>query len=160
MSFWACARLEMHREALGVGSLQRAGFGIYFPRVKECRIRHGRKIVVTPPLFAGYAFVVIELQWHAVRWAPGVLGLIMDGVRPARVPDRVIADIRERERNGLVVLPAAPSLRPGDSVRIIRGVLTGVTGLYSGMRGAERVAVLLALLGTVVLPKADIEPAG
>ena len=47
------------------------------------------------PLFVGYTFVLIQLQWHAARWAPGTLGLIMDGERPARVPDAVIAEIRD-----------------------------------------------------------------
>ena len=65
----------------------------YFPRLREHRISHGRKIEVRPPLFLGYAFVAIELQWHAARWTAGVLGLIMDGIGPARVPDNVIAAV-------------------------------------------------------------------
>jgi hypothetical protein len=37
------------------------------------------------------------------------------------------------------------------------GALCGLTGLYVGMRGQERVAVLLSALGKVELAKADIE---
>jgi hypothetical protein len=33
----------------------------------------------------------------------------------------------------------------------------GATGLYSGMRGPERCAVLLGVLGTAVLPAAAVE---
>jgi hypothetical protein len=38
------------------------------------RISGSRKIALNPPLFPGYCFVTIELQWHETRWAPGTLG--------------------------------------------------------------------------------------
>jgi transcriptional antiterminator RfaH len=98
-------------------------------------------------LFPGYCFLAIEAQWHAARWSIGVLGLIMDGLRPARVPDAVISEIRARERGGLVELPRCPGFKVGDQVRILQGPLAGHLGLYAGMRARERVLVLLALLG-------------
>jgi hypothetical protein len=42
-------------------------------------------------------------------------------------------------------------------VRITKGLLCGLSGLYAGMRGQERVAVLLSALGKVELAKGDIE---
>ena len=69
------------------------------------------------------------------RWAPGTLGLIMDGLQPARVPDAVIAELRARECNGLIELPKPRGLRRGDQVRIIRGPFRGRAGLYAGMSG-------------------------
>jgi hypothetical protein len=36
----------------------------------------------------------------------------------------------------------------------------GATGLFAGMRGPDRVAILLAVLGRVTLPASDVEPAG
>ena len=114
-----------------------------------------------PPLFPGYTFLTIEAQWHAARWSVGVLGLIMDGVRPAKVADSVIADIRSRERNGLVELPRRDGLKPGDQVRVLHGPFAGHLGLYADMRSHERVLVLLAVLGGQVrteLAKAAVEP--
>jgi transcriptional antiterminator RfaH len=95
------------------------------------------------------------------RWSIGVAGLIMDGVGPARVADSVIAEIRSRERDGLVELPKR-GLVPGDRVRVTTGPLRGFDGLYAGMRPRERVLVLLAVLGSqrrVLLPRDDIERA-
>ena len=40
----------------------------------------GHKGERRPPLFPGYAFVSIELQWHDARWCPGVATLIKDGL--------------------------------------------------------------------------------
>jgi hypothetical protein len=54
-----------------------------------------------------------------------------------------------RERGGYVEFENKPSLTSG--------LLAGMAGLYSGMRGAERVAVLLDALGVAVLPAASIE---
>ena len=42
----------------------------------------------------------------------GALGLIMDGITPARVPERVIAEIHRREVNGLIEV-SKPSFRAG-----------------------------------------------
>ena len=111
-------------------------------------------------MFPGYAFVAIEAQWHTARWSIGVIGLIMDGLRPARVADHIIDEIRARERGGLVELPRRDGFKIGEQVRILQGPLARHLGLYVGMRPCERVLVLLALLGgqqRVELPKDDVE---
>lgn len=117
-------------------------------------------------LFPSYAFVLIELQWHAARWAPGVVRLVLSGEQPARVPDRIIEELRSREdRDGLITLPkprlnSGAQFQPGDKVRVINGPLTGLSGLVSTMQPHERVAILLKLLGSirpVELAEADVE---
>jgi transcriptional antiterminator RfaH len=157
VSYWAVARLELRREALGIASLARGGFEPFYPRLREHRVRNGRKIVVTPALFSGYCFLTIEERWYEARWAPGILGLIMDGIRPAKVPDCVISDLKGRERGGYVVLPVAPRFEPGDAVRITSGVFIGLSGLVAGMKPRLRVELLLAELGRVTLPVSDVE---
>ena len=130
MSYWACAQLETNRERLALHCLGLAGFETYLPRIREQRISRGRKIIVTPPLFVGYCFNAIELQWHAARWSPGVVRPVLDGAAPARVPDVVIEEIRSRERGGLVELPKVPRLRPGDQVQILHGPFAGQLALF------------------------------
>jgi transcriptional antiterminator RfaH len=147
------------RERLALYTLGLAGFETYLPRLRERRIRQGRRVEHSPPLFPGYCFVSVVLQWHQARWAPGVAKLIMDGVAPAVVPTHVIAAIRARERGGLVELPS--KLRPGDRVRVLHGPFTDHVGLYQGMRPHERIEVLLAILGSqqrVELPQGSVEP--
>jgi transcriptional antiterminator RfaH len=160
VSYWACARLEPHRERLALHCLELNGFEVYLPRLREHRISHGRKIEVRPPLFPGYCFIAVELQWHTARWTVGVLGLIMGGIQPARVPDVVIAEIRARERGGLVELPQRTTFRTGETVRVTHGPFSGQQGLPHCQRPRERVLVLLALLGghqRVELAKGDVE---
>jgi transcriptional antiterminator RfaH len=160
MSYWACAQLEANRERLALHCLGLRGFEIYLPRLRVKRITPARKTSMpAPPLFPGYAFVLIELQWHAARWSPGVLRLVLDGDRPARVPDKVIAELKGRERNGLVELPPPRGFRCGDPVCFTRGDFAGQLAVFDGMRPHERVAVLLQLLGRVELAQADIASA-
>jgi transcriptional antiterminator RfaH len=160
MGYWACARLEPHRERLALHCLGLAGYATYLPRIRERRVSHGRRIEVRPPLFPGYCFFVVEAQWHTARWSVGVIGLIMDGLRPARVPDAVIHEIRGREVAGLIELAPPPGLRRGAPVRILRGPFTGHLAIYANMKPRERVEILLRLLGgeqRVTLTKKDIE---
>jgi Transcription termination factor nusG len=110
MSFWTCAQLQPQRERLALHCLALAGYTTYRPLLRQHRVSRGRR--VEPALFPGYAFVLIELQWHAARWAPGVTRIVLDGAAPARVPDTVIAEIRSRERGGL---RAAAAVQTGGS---------------------------------------------
>ena len=104
MAYWAAVRFQLKYERLALHFLRLSGFEVYVPRLREQRTRHSCRVEVTPPLFPGYAFVVIELQWHAAHRAPGTLGLVMNGGGPAHAPDGVIDELRSRERNGLIEL--------------------------------------------------------
>jgi transcriptional antiterminator RfaH len=102
MAYWTACRIRPRQENLALHCLALAGHEVYYPRLRDRRRRFGRTIENRPALFPGYCFVLIRLQWHAARWAPGIVGLIMDGTRPARVPDEVLEEIRQREIDGLI----------------------------------------------------------
>ena len=40
--------------------------------------------------FLHYVFVLIVEQWWTANYSPGVIRLVRDGDRPARVPDAII----------------------------------------------------------------------
>jgi transcriptional antiterminator RfaH len=161
VSYWAVARLEPNRERLAVHCLTLAGYEPYMPRLRERRLSPGRRLVeVQRPLFPGYCFLTVAAQWYSARWSIGVIGLIMDGIRPAKVADAVIEEIKARERGGLVELPHRAPFRQGEAVRVTQGPFAGHLGLFAGMRPHERILVLLALLGghqRVELARGDVE---
>ena len=152
--FWAVAQLHPQREAFALSMLARADFQVYAPRLREWRAMPsgGPLRQRELPLFPGYTFLLIQLQWHAARWCPGVIRLVMDGIHPARVPDTVIEEIRARECNGVIELPRR-QLKAGDRVRILAGPFCGQVAIYAGMSGLERVTVLLQILGSSVRVK-------
>jgi transcription antitermination factor NusG len=86
-------------------------------------------------------FRLVECAVGRGRAAPGDGRLV-----PARVPDRVIAEIRSRERAGLIELPKL-RLELGMRVKVLQGPLCDQIGLLSAVRPHERVLVLLQLLG-------------
>src|SRR5262245_11045687 len=145
--FWACAQLKPMQTRLALHCLGLAGFETYLPRLREHRVRGSRRIEIARALFPGYCFILITLQWSNACYAPGVRRIILDGEVPARVPDRIIDDLRKREHNGLIELPKPRVLRAGDPVRVLRGPFAGHLALYDGMQPRDRVAILLALLG-------------
>jgi transcriptional antiterminator RfaH len=159
MSYWTAAQLQPRREHLALHMLLQEHFTVYAPKLRERRTIRGRPADSEAPLFPGYAFVLIRLQWHAARWCPGVARLVMDGLQPAKVADAVIEEIRGRERNGAVELPKR-RLQYGDRVKILAGPFRGHLAMYAGMSGPERVAVLLQILGgqqRVTLAQRDVE---
>ena len=104
MAYWAAVRFQLKSNGWRCISCGSLALRSTCPRLREQRTRHSCRVEVTLPLFPGYAFVVIELQWHAAHRAPGTLGLVMNGGGPAHVPDSVIDELRSRERNGLIEL--------------------------------------------------------
>jgi transcriptional antiterminator RfaH len=153
-SYWCCALTEANRERVALRFLALAGYETYCPWL-------GTKRGPTP-LFPGYCFVLIaDRGWWAARWSIAVRNVVRGaGDEPARVPDAVVAGLRALERNGLIVLPKPRGLQRGDRVRITKGPFADRLAIYDGMKGSERVAVLLQLLGSlqrVELSKRDIE---
>jgi transcriptional antiterminator RfaH len=155
VAYWTVAQLQPSHTALALHLLAQQNFTVYAPKIRELRVIRGRKTEAFSALFPGYAFVLISLQWHAARWCPGVVRLVMDGVQPAKVPDDVIREIRERERNGAVEFPKRV-LKCGERMRILAGPFQGHLAIYAGMSTHERVAVLLQILG-VTLAQREVE---
>jgi transcription antitermination factor NusG len=158
---WICARLEPQREKTAQHFLQLSGYCVYVPLVCEYIVRRKRRLELVRPLFPAYAFVGLTEQqgFYGVRWALGVSAVIMNGAGPAHVQQSVLDALRAREVNGVVRLPK-DGFKIGDPVRVRAGVLEGHRGLYDGQAPHERVAVLLALLGSqrrVELPRHDVE---
>jgi hypothetical protein len=119
MSYWACAQLETNRTRLALHCLALRGFTSYAPLIRGKRATPACNGLQA--LFPGYAFVRIELQWHAARWCAGIIRLVLSGAEPAKEADGVIDELRGREVNGAVVLAPAPGLQGGDRVLVKQG---------------------------------------
>jgi transcriptional antiterminator RfaH len=146
---WMVAQTESQREHIAVRHLARIGFETYFPQIKNRKKR-------IEPLFPGYLFVLADINWPKIRATIGIIRVLMSCERPAQIDPKIIAEIKAREKNGLVHLPKP---RKGQKVRIIRGSFADQIGIYEGQNGKDRERVLLAMLGrmvTVELKHADL----
>jgi transcriptional antiterminator RfaH len=139
MAFWSVAQTESSRERVADAFLKQRGFETYLPKIEV-----KRRVV---PLFPAYIFVRIVDHWYAVANCVGVTQLLLAGDQPARLRDKVVDDIRGKERDGIVRLPRKRVLQIGDKVEIVAGYLKGHFALYDGMASHERERVLIELLG-------------
>jgi transcriptional antiterminator RfaH len=125
------------------------------------RVRHAMVRYRTAQLFPSYLFVKIEDDfWYDVLWTPRVIRVIMSGDRPARMPVNAVELIQRKARGGYVTLPAKPTIRRGDTVRVLHGHFAGQLGLFDGQASHERQRILLDLLGSKVpveLPPGSVE---
>lgn len=163
---WYVVHTRPHAEMKASAHLQRQDFGVYLPRFMKPR-RHARRVDMTAvPLFPRYLFVSVDMtsqRWLSIQSTVGVSTIVRDGDRPAPVPDRVIEALKAQEDNdGFIRLGTAPRFAAGDKVRVVGGAFDDYLGLYEGMSGEARVAILLELLGRkvrVVLGSGVIEAA-
>lgn len=155
---WHVIQTEPKREAAVEVRLHNAGFATYLPKIAA-----GPGGSYRAPLFPTYLMVEAADHWYSVRWTAGVVRLLMNGMKPAVLATSEVDRLRAKERHGLIQLPKPPPrLVLGAEVRIAAGSFSGLTGIYDGMAGADRVRVLLEIMGQAVpvrLAKADIEPA-
>jgi transcriptional antiterminator RfaH len=163
---WYVAQTQMHAESKAAIQLGHQGFDVYLPRYRKQR-RHARRIeVVAVPLFPRYLFVSIALgaqRWRSIESTIGITRLIGNGDEPSVVSPEIIKGLRDRENaEGFVLLEQRPRFSAGDQVRISDGAFCDCLGLYEGISGHDRSAILLDLLGRkvrVVLDNQVIEAA-
>lgn len=157
---WFVAQTHLRAEAKAAAQLIRQGFQVYLPRFSKRR-RHARRVdVVGAPLFPRYLFVSVDMatqRWLSIRSTIGVAHLICNGDTPAVVQNCIVDELRQRENeHGFIQLPKRP-FQLGEELRVVEGAFSGTLGLYEGMSDAERITILLDLLGRKVRVSLDFE---
>lgn len=148
---WYAVHTKARQEQVAKEHLARQMFDTYLPTVRNVRRRRSRWHDVVEPLFPGYLFVHLDVAAQDVspiRSTRGVIGLVRfaNALRP--VPDKLIDAINHAHNgNDQEPIDCASQFKSGDEVRFVEGPLTGMTAIFQSRSGAERVAVLLSLLG-------------
>ncbi len=153
---WYAVYTHARMERWARSNLWERGFEVYLPEYRKER-RHARKTDwVNAPLFPRYLFVAADPKFpgRSINTAPGVVGLVSLGERPGLIADPVIQEIRSREDEaGHVQLVDPNRLAPGELVRLESGAMADHVGLFERRSDAERVVILLNLLGREVRVK-------
>ena len=116
---------------------------------------------VLVPLFPGYLFCRLDIviSGKAARYSPGVKDFVTFGNRIAEIGSDIIQGLRERCPDGVAQIEPVTA-KPGDTVRINEGPFSGLEAVFEqSLKGSERVAVLLEILGRqtrLVLPSETI----
>lgn len=135
---------------------------VFLPWMRMRRRMGNRFHWALVPLFPGYLFCRLDLveSGKAARYSPGVRDFLKFGNQIAEVGVEIVASLRERCPDGVAEIEFL-SAKPGDAVRINEGPFFGLEAIFEKrMKGSERVAVLLDILGRqtrLVLPSETIQ---
>ncbi len=156
---WYLIYTKPRQEEVACTNLARQAYGVYLPRVRQARMRQGRRAMVVEPLFPRYLF--INLDAHTDNWGPirstlGVALLVRFGQQPARVPDQLITFLKTREDAEGLHNWAKPVFEVGHRVRVAEGAFQGYEGILLAGTSRDRVVVLLDILGRQVRTKITV----
>jgi transcriptional antiterminator RfaH len=152
---WYLIRAKPSSETIAEENLLRQGYPVYLPRLLQRVQRRGRALDRIVPLFPQYLFLQLDEGRQSlgpVRFSTGVAEVVRFGSRYARVPDWLIGHLQQRAdpASGLHRVDCASRLASGAPVTITAGPFKGIDGIFDRQAGADRVLVLLHLLGEEV----------
>jgi transcriptional antiterminator RfaH len=135
-------------ELIAAGNLERQGYRVYYPRVRQRVLQHRVWREAISSLFPRYLFVQLNASVQSlapIRSTLGVCSVRRFGVEYAVVPDGVVADLKHRgdPQSGL----RSSVFNRGNTVRIIGGPLAGLDGIFGSHEAQDRIVNLLNLLG-------------
>ncbi len=158
---WYAIRTKVNREKDVERRLKDLRLEVFLPWMRARRRIGSRFHWVRAPLFPGYVFCRLDMtvSGKAARYSPGVKDFLTFGSRIAEVGENIIEALRERCPGGVAEIDPV-NAKPGDVVRINEGPFSGLEAVFEEkLKGSERVAVLLEILGRqtrIVLPTETI----
>jgi transcription elongation factor/antiterminator RfaH len=146
---WYVVHSLPHKEATAEVHLERQGYEVFLPRIRNTVRFMRRTREVIGPLFPRYLFITLDIEsqgWRSVRSTIGVASLIMDRDRPRPVPRGLVEELMRRSAADDCLISES-RLAAGDSVRFMHGPLADRIGQLLELKDSERAVVLLNLLG-------------
>ncbi|WP_018290020.1 transcription termination/antitermination protein NusG [Verrucomicrobium sp. 3C] len=147
---WFCLRAQPKRERIAYESLLRLEeVEALLPLIRYCRLRQGKRIRTTEPLFPGYLFACFQplVRLNAVRYAQGVAKIVQFGGQYPHIPDAAVNHLRQLlGPENLLTFECRPE--PGMEVKIGAGPFRGIDAIVREyLPGKERVRILFDWLG-------------
>ena len=162
---WYCVRTKSGAEELAKKNLERQGFEVYLPMTPSDLRKQKVTLNLLEPLFRTYLFMHLSEQvgdWSPIKYTIGVLGLVRFGGYPARVPEALIRELRERENQSEIHVVTQFEYQSGDEVVIRSGGSFEYCKAIFQKSAGQRVWLLMDILGReteVCMLRRNIEPA-
>jgi transcription termination/antitermination protein NusG len=160
---WYAAYTKPCHEKRVAEHLEIRNIELFLPLYRSSRRwNNGCSVILDRPLFPGYVFVHISAnQRISVLELSGVISIVGTAREPTPLPDEDI----ERFRSGLHLTQAEPHPTPaiGETVRIRRGPLQGMTGVVTRQKNSLRVVLTVDLIMKSVAVEVcadNLEPIG
>ena len=144
---WSASRAEKQVEK----RLAAMGLPTWLPTLKERHRWSDRWRIVESPLFPGYLFTrATDADWHRILRTPGVLTVITERGKPARLADSFISMLREaigREGAAPEAVTDHAEHQVGDEVIVQDGAFQGLRGVVRERRSRRQLVLWVAQIG-------------
>lgn len=160
-SNWYLLQCKPRQDERAQVNLLQQNYVTFCPQLVSERVIRGKRHRTLESLFPGYLFIRLsrEDNWSPIRSTRGISRIVEFNHGPAVVADHVVEHLRTRCAHALES-QSTPTLKPGDTLQIIRGPLSPLEGVFLSMMGAERVMMLLQFLNReqhVSVPLSDLD---
>lgn len=148
---WHAVRSRPRQEQRAFDNLVRQGYESFLPRFPVVQGRRAKKVRAEAALFPGYLFVGVDAHtqgYASIRSTYGVIDLVRFGNQIPEVPAPAIHYWQEREK--ALMDSRLQQFTRGDKVVILDGPFIGLHGVYDMPNAADRVCILLDVLGKAV----------
>lgn len=160
---WYAIYTRHQHEKSAAQLLIRKGFEVLLPLYRSRSRWSDRTQIVLLPLFPNYLFVQCDLDSRVrVLQTAGACWFVSNAGVPTVVPEAEIGMVRRMVGAPVNVQPHS-FLDQGDRVRVLRGPMTGFTGILLRVKNQCRVIVSLELLrksAAIEIDLSDLERTG
>lgn len=147
---WFCLRTEPKHEHIAAKHLRRVShIEVFCPQLRFRKATSRGVKWFVEAMFPGYIFGKFPFaeRHREVQYSTGVTSILAFGGRYARIPDEVVASLKEYT-NGTELVEIHSQFTPGETVKIVTGALSGLEAVITQVLPAkERVRILLNFLG-------------
>ena len=148
---WYVVATKPRQEVVAQEHLQRQGYATLLPTLRLRKRQRGKWQEVTEPTFPGYVFVGLKPgrdNMAPIRSTQGCRDLVRFGQQPAVVHKDIVKALQiGNSAQGASADEVKEPFSAGDLVRIEDGPFQGLSAIYCMNKGADRVQVLITLLG-------------
>lgn len=156
---WLLVATKPRSELVARQHLERQGFQVCLPQITLRKRKQGKWQQVTEPMFPGYVFVGVVLGEHdiaPIRSTQGCRQVVRFGGQLVPLPHSVMQQLLAY---GTAAKQHSPMFSTGQMVRIEAGPFAGLEAVCDQPKGADRVQVLVTVLGavrTLVVPASAV----
>ena len=152
MKTWLLIYCKPRQDSLAAANLQRQGFTVYSPEIRVAGHEMGLRTRLQPVerLFPGYVFIHVDPGVQSispVRSTRGVLHFVRFGARFASASEEIIERVRRNVVECSQRMALRHTLQKGDKIKVNGSGFNDIDGVFSSSHGAERVRILLNVLG-------------
>lgn len=146
---WLLVAIKPRSEVVARQHLERQGFEVCLPQITLRKRKQGTWQQVTEPMFPGYVFVGVVVGQHdiaPIRSTQGCRQVVRFGGQLVPLPHSVMQQLLAYDT---ALKQHNPTFSAGQAVRIVTGPFAGLEAVFDQPKGADRVQVLVTVLGTV-----------